>query len=102
MYATMRHYPGIAPRVLNMWLSHQPEIAALHRHIPGFVQYDLMRTAEGVTTLTVCTDRLGAEVANMSVAAWIEVNLPALLTPAPVIMGGEDLVHISAEPRAPA
>jgi len=95
MYATMRQYTGITPAVFKLWIGHQPDIEALHRQIPGFVQYDLMRTADGLTTLTVCTDRIGTEVANLSVATWIELNLPAMLTPAPMITGGEHIVHIS-------
>jgi hypothetical protein len=96
MYATMRQYAGITPAVVDTWISHQADIEALHRQVSGFVQYDLVRTDSGLTTLTVCKDRVGAEIANLNVAAWIEVNLPAMLMTTPVIIGGEHILHVSA------
>jgi hypothetical protein len=96
MYATMRQYAGITPADFDSLLGHEAEIKTLIRNVPGFVQYDLIRTADGVTTLTVCHDRTGAEVSNLQVAAWIEQNLPAMMTTALVTTGGEDMLRFSA------
>ena len=39
-------------------------IETLIRKVPGFVRYDLVRPADGMTTVTVCTDRAGTEASN--------------------------------------
>jgi hypothetical protein len=96
MYVTVRQYAEITPATFDTLMSQRAEIAALHRDVPGFVQYDLVRTDYGLTSFSVCTDRIGAEVSNLSVAAWIELNLPGLLKQAPLISGGEQVMHLSA------
>jgi hypothetical protein len=96
MYATVRQYAEITPNTFDKLMSQRAEIAALHRDVPGFVQYDLVRTENGLTSFSICTDRIGAEVSNLSVAAWIELYLPSLLNQAPHIIGGEQVMHFSA------
>jgi hypothetical protein len=96
MYATMRQYGGISPANFDTLMSRSEDVEVLIRKVSGFVQYQLVRTAAGITSITVCKDRAGAEASNLKVAAWIELNLPALLTPAPVITGGEQVVQFSA------
>ena len=95
MYATMRQYAGITPANFDTLLSRKADVEALIREVPGFVQYDLVRTADGITSLTVCTDQAGTEASNKQVAAWIGQNLPTWPATAPVISGGEDVVHFS-------
>ena len=96
MYATLRQYAGITHADLNTLMSRKADVEALIRDVPGFVQYDLVRTGDGLTTLTVCNDRAGTEASNVKVAAWIKQNLPALQATAPKITGGEDILHFSA------
>jgi hypothetical protein len=55
-----------------------------------------VRTTDGITSITVCNDRPGAEASNLKVAAWIELNPPALLLKTPVITGGEQVAHFTA------
>ncbi|MFL5761467.1 MAG: hypothetical protein ACJ789_17235 [Thermomicrobiales bacterium] len=100
MYATLRQYKGITPALFATLMSHQAELEGLIRQTVGFVQYDLVRTRDGVMTLTVCTDRLGTEVSNFTVAAWIEQHVPAMKATAPVISGGEHVVHLATSRRA--
>ena len=96
MYATMRQYAGITPTVFESLMSRKADIEALIRTVPGFIQYDLVRTADGLTTVTVCSDQAGTEASNKSVAEWIGQNLPALQATPPVITKGEDVLHFSA------
>jgi hypothetical protein len=96
MYATMRQYAGITPAIFDTLMSRKADIETLIRDVPGFVQYDLVRTADGLTTLTVCSDRAGTETSNMKVAAWIGENLPAMKANPPVVTGGEDMLRFSA------
>jgi hypothetical protein len=96
MYATIRQYAGITPANFDTLMSRKPDVEALIRDVPGFVQYDLVRTADGLASFTVCKDQAGTETSNKQVAEWIKQNLPALQANAPVITGGEDVVHFTA------
>jgi hypothetical protein len=97
MYATMRQYAGIAPAAFDTLMGRRADVEALIRQTPGFLQYDLVRTQDGLTSVTVCADQAGAEDSNAKVAAWITENLPALVPTAPTITAGEDVLHFAAE-----
>jgi hypothetical protein len=96
MYATLRQYPSITPAAFDALMGRKADIEALIRKVPGFVQYDLLRTRDGMTTLTICTDQAGAETSNSQVATWIGQNLPTMQATPPVITGGEDVLHFTA------
>ena len=96
MYATMRQYAGITPAVFDTLMSRKADIETLIREVPGFVRYDLVRTSDGMTTMTVCNDKAGTETSNTQVAEWIGQNVPAMKAFAPVITAGEDCLHFSA------
>jgi hypothetical protein len=96
MYTTLRQYGGITAADFITLMSRTADVEILIRKVPGFVQYQLVRTTAGITSITVCKDRVGAETSNLTVAAWIELNLPALLAKSLVITGGEQVVHFSA------
>ena len=96
MYATFRQYSGVTPAAFDALIGRKAEIETLIRKVPGFVQYDLVRTTDGLTTLTVCKDQAGTEASNKQVAAWIGQNLPAMKTSSPVVTGGEDVLHFMA------
>jgi hypothetical protein len=96
MYATLRQYAGITPADFDSLMSRKGDVEALIREVPGFVQYDLVRTADGITSLTVCRDQAGTEASSSQVAAWIKQNLPSMQANLPVITGGEDVIHFTA------
>ena len=96
MYATLRQYTGVSPVVFDTLLSRKADIETLIRQVPGFVQYDLVRTADGMTTMTICDDKAGTDASNTQVAEWIGQNLPALRTSPPMITAGEGVLHFSA------
>jgi hypothetical protein len=96
MYATIRQYAGITPADFDTLMSRKADVETLIRDVPGFVQYDLVRTGSGLASLTVCKDQAGTDASSMQVANWIKQNLPALQATAPKITGGEDVLHFSA------
>jgi hypothetical protein len=96
MYVTLRRYTGITPADFDTLMTRAAEFELLIRQVPGFVQYQLVRTTHGITSVSVFADRVGAEVSNLRVAAWIESNPPALPAKAPVITSGEQVVPFSA------
>ena len=96
MYATLRQYAGVSPTDFETLMGRKADIETLIRQVPGFVQYDLVRTADGMTTMTIFDDKAGTESSNTQVAEWIGQNLPTLQTSPPVITAGEDILHFSA------
>ena len=64
MYATLRQYAGVSPTVFDTLMGRKADIETLIRQVPGFVQYDLVRTADGMTTMTICNDKAGTEASN--------------------------------------
>ena len=96
MYATVRQYTGVDDRAFATLLGRRADVEALIQATPGFAQYDLIRTKGGMTSITVCADRAGAEDSNRRVAAWIQVNMPTLLPTPPQITAGEDVIHVTA------
>src|SRR5829696_6871400 len=83
MYATMRQYAGVTPAAFDTLMGRRAEVETLIRQTPGFHRYDLVRTSDGMTSLTVCADQAGTEASTRQVAAWIAANLPALGLTAP-------------------
>jgi antibiotic biosynthesis monooxygenase (ABM) superfamily enzyme len=96
MHATIRQYTGVAPTDFDTLMSRKADIETLIRKVPGFVQYDVVRTADGMTTMTVCDDKAGTEASNKQVAEWIGQNVPTLKGSPPVITDGENMFHFTA------
>jgi hypothetical protein len=96
MHATLRQYEGITQADFDTLMSRKADVETLIRQVPGFIQYDLVRTGSGLASLTVCNDQAGTEASSKRVAEWIGQNLPGLQTSAPKITGGEDVLHFSA------
>ena len=96
MYTTMRQYAGITPTVFESVMSRKADVETLIRQVPGFLHYDLVRTADGFTSVTVCDDKAGADESSKQVSAWIGKNLPAMEGTAPTITAGENVIHFSA------
>jgi hypothetical protein len=97
MYATMHQYAGVTPAAFDALMGRRADVETLIRQTPGFLQYDLVRTTDGMTSVTVCADQAGTEASNQQVAAWIATNLPALGLTAPTITAGEAVVHFAAK-----
>jgi hypothetical protein len=97
MYTTVRQYTGITDQAFAALLGRRADIEALIEQTPGFAQYDLIRTPDGMTSVTFCADQPGAEGSNRRVAAWIQANMPALATTPPQIATGESVIHMTAD-----
>jgi len=66
----MRQYAGGTPSAFDTLMSRRADIEPLMRQIPGFLQYDLVRKTDGMTSVTVCADQAGTEESNRQVAYW--------------------------------
>jgi hypothetical protein len=64
--------------------------------VPGLVSYDLLRTAEGGATITVCRDQAGTDESLMRARAWLQDNATHL-SPQTTIHEGPVELHIGTQ-----
>ena len=93
MYASIRRYAG-AQELADELGRRNDEIEALLRGVSGFLGYCLVKTGDGMTSVTVCEDRAGAEESNNVAKDWLAANLPQMVPSAPEVSGGEITIFI--------
>jgi hypothetical protein len=96
MFASIRTYNG-APLLSDELVKRQAEIKAVLSPIHGFHAYYLLKTSDGVVSMTVCEDKAGAEESNRVSATWLKDKLPTFATRTPETTIGE--VRFCMEPR---
>lgn len=96
MFASIRKYTG-APALADELLKHQDEVKTVLRPIPGFHAYYMLKTTDGVASLTICEARAGAEESNRVAATWLKDNLPTFANRAPEITTGEVRIVLNAQ-----
>jgi hypothetical protein len=89
----IRRYAG-AQELADELGRRSDEIERLLRDVEGFTAYCLVKTAEGMTSLTVCEDQAGSGESNKVAASWLAENLPQLVPSPPEISGGEVKISI--------
>ena len=94
MFASIRKY-NEAPAFADDLVKRQEEIKSVLRPIHGFHAYYLLKTNDGVISMTVCDDRAGAEESNRVAASWLKDKLPTFATRAPEITTGEVRIHLN-------
>lgn len=66
------------------------------RTFPGPVGWYLLRTPDGVTTVTIGQDQAGAEASVRLAGDWIKANMPAFMPQPPEVSNGEVLLQITS------
>lgn len=100
MHAVIRTYSGKgATELFDLLEKRQREVEALMRPIDGFVNYHLVRTAGGGTSVTVCRDKTGTDESVRKAREWIAANASHIRPDAPAVSEGPVLVHLSAEEK---
>ena len=61
--------------------------------VPGFRQYFLVETGEGVISISVFDDQAGAEESTAQAADWVEQNLTGFFTGPPTVTTGTVWLH---------
>jgi hypothetical protein len=93
MYASIRRYAG-AQELADELGRRSDEIETLLRGVSGFLGYCLVKTGDGMTSVTVCEDRAGAEESNNVAREWLAANLPQMVPSPPEVSGGEITIFI--------
>ena len=100
MFASIRKYKE-APAFADDLSKRQEEVKSILRPIRGFQAYYLIKTNEGVTSMTVCDDREGTEESNRVASAWMKQHLPAFATGPQDITTGEVRFHLNNHEPVP-
>ena len=63
------------------------------RQVPGFLEYFLVETGEGVLSISVFTDQGGADESTARAADWVQQNLTGFFTGPPTVTTGSVWLH---------
>jgi hypothetical protein len=77
----------------------ESDIRELITSVPGFVAYNLVRTSDGMLTVTVCDSAEGTDASSERAAAYVRENMSQFLAGAPQITDG-DVVFQFVNPAA--
>ena len=88
MYVVVRQYEGASP-LADAMAERADDVEQLLTSVEGFVAYHAARDGDTVTTVSVCSDRAGAEETTRRAAAWVQENLPGATVSPPQVRTGE-------------
>ena len=63
------------------------------RQVPGFLEYFLVETGEGVLSISVFTEQAGMEESTLRAADWVQQNLAGFFTGPPTVTTGSVWLH---------
>lgn len=88
MYTVIRNYTG-APALGDDLKKRSKDIETEISSVPGFIAYYLIKTSDGIASVTVCENRNGCDESTKRAANWLRQNMPNLTIGAPQIISGE-------------
>jgi heme-degrading monooxygenase HmoA len=88
MYATIRSYSG-GGGFADALVERESDIRSVIGSIDGFRGYYVLRTADGVTTISVFDDQAGAEASTSAAAAYVAENMADTSPGPPQVTTGE-------------
>jgi len=95
MHAVVRTCSGAGAKQLFDLLEEQKaDIEATLRKVSGLVSYTLLRNADGGISVTVCTDKAGADESVKVARDWIQKNASNTNANPPAVAEGSVIVQI--------
>ena len=94
MHEVVRRYTG-SPQAADELERRRRKVEEVIGGVPGFAAYHLLRTVDGIASVTVCRDRAGTEQSSRLAAAWVRDNPAAGSVNRPEITEGEAIVHLA-------
>jgi hypothetical protein len=93
MYATVRNYAGNR-ELADALLENESEVKRLITGIEGFSAYYLIRTEDGVASVSVYDDKSGADESTRVAAEWLRENVPDVAGSPPQVSSGEVIIDL--------
>ena len=95
MHAVVRVYSGAgAKKLCDLLEERKSEVEAEIRKVPGLISYTLLRSDDGVASVTVCQDRAGADESVRIAREWIQQNAANTGASAPAVAEGVVIAQI--------
>lgn len=96
MHAVVRSYSGAGARQLfDILQERKADVEATLRKVPGLVSYTLLGTDDGGMSVTVCTDKAGADESLKVARDWIQKNASNAHANPPVVAQGSVIIQIT-------
>jgi hypothetical protein len=96
MHGLIRMYSGSgAEKLFDLLEERKNEVEGLMRAVKGFVSYSLIRTADGVASVTVCQGKAGTDESMQIAKDWIAKNASNLGVSPPTVLEGSVLLHLT-------
>jgi len=71
----------------------ESEFMPILQQVPGFWEFFLVETSEGVLSVSVFADQAGAEESTRRAADWVQQNLTGFFTGPPAVTTGSVWLH---------
>jgi hypothetical protein len=95
MHAVIRTFSGPgAKKLLDLLEQRKGEVEGIIRPVKGFVNYSLIRTADGGVSVTVCQDKAGTDESSRLAREWIGKNASDLGVGPPAVAEGSVVLHL--------
>jgi hypothetical protein len=88
MYTVIRSYTG-SPTLADDLKKRSKDIETEIRSVSGFIAYYLVKTSNGMASITVCETQSGCDESTRRAANWLRQNMPNLNIGTPEIISGE-------------
>jgi len=96
MHAVVRTYSGAgAAQLFDVLEAQKADVEAALRKVPGLVSYTLLRQGDGGMSVTVCTDKAGADESLKVAREWIQKNASTTHASPPDVVEGSVIVQIT-------
>lgn len=88
-YLAIREYQFAAGRTMEeLTAAVASGFVPIVRDVPGFQEYRLVETSEGVVSISVFADRAGAEESTRRAGDWVQQNIADMFAGPPVVTTG--------------
>jgi hypothetical protein len=94
MYAVVRTYSGAGHAAVDALVARRSDVERVLSEIAGLRAYYLIRTADGMASVTVCDDQAGTQRSTEVAAAFLRQELPGRFTSPPTVFEGEVAIGI--------
>ena len=95
MHAVTRTYSGPGARQLfDLLEKNKVDVETTLRKVSGLVSYTLLRNGNGGVSVTVCTDKAGADESLKVAQEWIKKHASDIKASPPTVSEGSVIVDI--------
>jgi hypothetical protein len=93
MYTSVREY-HLGQNVVDELAQRHAELERAISASLGFISYALVRTRQGMLSVTTCETEAGTNDSNQKAAVWLREQIPHASVQPPVVSGGTVIASI--------